>query len=38
MTTHLVGSATWRVSHISMFAAFLASILIQLIRFGDWVG
>jgi hypothetical protein len=38
MTTRLVSPPTWRVSHISVFAAFLASVLIQFISFGDWVG
>src|SRR5262245_7408680 len=38
MTTCLVRPAAWRVEWISVFSAFLASILIQFIGFGHWVG
>jgi hypothetical protein len=38
VTTRLVGPATWRISHISVFAPFLASVLIEFIGFGHWVG
>ena len=38
VAARLVGPLARWVSWISVFAAFLASILIQLIGFGDWVG
>lgn len=36
-TTRLVRPPTPWASYISVFATFLASVLIQFIRFGDWV-
>jgi hypothetical protein len=38
MTTRLVRPPAWWVSRISVSAAFLASVLIQFIGFGYWIG
>jgi hypothetical protein len=38
VAARLVGPAARRVSRISVFAAFLASVLIEFIGFGHWIG
>ena len=38
VAARLVRSAAWWVERVSVFAAFLASVLIQFIGFSHWVG